>query len=180
MPLHCWNQSTFKRVDELWGSFEALGENAFCSKNYEKVTILITTYQVDAINETIDVEVGNLVSKVRIKELGFSDDSPVLQATRTKSPLRMHSDKEESFSGSSFEATKIQSPARSDRSWTQVEEEALEAIYLGKENITEDVMSWEDGGRHMGEADILGINPIKGSTVNEEALKEDGLTVEDK
>ncbi|KAK9035814.1 hypothetical protein V6N11_077843 [Hibiscus sabdariffa] len=62
----------------------------------------------------------------------------------------------------------------------QVEEEALEAIYLGKENITEDVMSWEDGGRHMGEADILGINPIKGSTVNEEALKEDGLTVEDK
>ncbi|KAK8527651.1 hypothetical protein V6N12_054856 [Hibiscus sabdariffa] len=41
-------------------------------------------------------------------------------------------------------------------------------------------MSWEDGGRLMGEADILGNSPIKGSTVNEEALKEDGLTVEDK
>ncbi|KAK8706362.1 hypothetical protein V6N13_049931 [Hibiscus sabdariffa] len=32
VPPHCWNQITFKRVAELWGSFEALGENALRSK----------------------------------------------------------------------------------------------------------------------------------------------------
>ncbi|KAK8500338.1 hypothetical protein V6N12_068825 [Hibiscus sabdariffa] len=45
------------------------------------------------------------------------------------------------------------------RSWTQVEEDAMEAFYLRKENI-KDVMMKEVGGRHMGEAEILGSSPL--------------------
>ncbi|KAK8540423.1 hypothetical protein V6N13_008845 [Hibiscus sabdariffa] len=110
MPLHCWNQCTFKRMAKLWGSFEALGENTFRFKNCEKVTVLITTFQVETIDEVIEIEVGNLVFKVRIKEFGFSDDSTALQPGRAKTPIRTDGDKEESISGSSSEADKIQSP----------------------------------------------------------------------
>ncbi|KAK8643910.1 hypothetical protein V6N13_013187 [Hibiscus sabdariffa] len=36
IPLHCWNDASLRRVTELWGSFEALGENANHSLNCEK------------------------------------------------------------------------------------------------------------------------------------------------
>ncbi|KAK8502133.1 hypothetical protein V6N12_012583 [Hibiscus sabdariffa] len=62
----------------------------------------------------------------------------------------------------------------------KVEEDAIEAIYLGKENIKEDVMMKEVGGRHMGEAEILGSSPIMRSAVNEEALKRNVISVVDK
>ncbi|KAK8486986.1 hypothetical protein V6N11_061059 [Hibiscus sabdariffa] len=116
----------------------------------------------------------------RIKELGFYDDSVALQSARAKTPLRTDGNKEESFFGSSSEADKFQSPVRSNWSWTQVEEDALEAIYLEKENIKEDVMMKEVGGRHMGEAEILGSSPLIRSAVNEEAQEGNTFRAENK
>ncbi|KAK8514616.1 hypothetical protein V6N12_057515 [Hibiscus sabdariffa] len=94
--------------------------------------------------------------------------------------LRTDGDKEESISSSSSETDKFQSPVRSNRSWTQVEEDATEAIYPGKENIKENVMMKEVGGRHMGEAEILGSSPLMRSAVIEKALKGNVFSVEDK
>ncbi|KAK8628043.1 hypothetical protein V6N13_063755 [Hibiscus sabdariffa] len=113
---------------------------------------------------------GNLIFKVRVKEIGFSDDSPVLP--EAKSLLKMEEGKGESFSGSSFETEKFQSSAKSDRSRTQVEEEAMEAIFLGKDINNEDALIREKGGKHLGEIDMLGSSPLKCSAVNKEVLKE--------
>ncbi|KAK8628431.1 hypothetical protein V6N13_064138 [Hibiscus sabdariffa] len=175
MPLHCWNQCTFKRVATLWGSFEALGENAFRSKNCEKVTILITTNQVERIDEVVEIEVGNLIFKVRILELGFSDESPELQPTRVKSSFRTNGDNDGISSGSSSESGKTQSPAKSNRCWTQVEEEALEAILFGKDHNNDEGMLGKEGGRRVEDADILGCSPIKVSADNDKILKENSI-----
>ncbi|KAK8477555.1 hypothetical protein V6N11_007388 [Hibiscus sabdariffa] len=152
-------RKTYKRIqghvvdEELWELKRSLV--GVMAMNCEKV---------------IEVEVGNLISKVRVKELGFTDDSPVLP--EAKSSLRMEEDKGESFSGFQF-----QSSVKSDRSRTQVEEEAMGAIFLGKDINNEDVLIREKGGKQLEEIDMLGSTPLKGSAVNEEALKENA-TVE--
>ncbi|KAK8593247.1 hypothetical protein V6N13_043152 [Hibiscus sabdariffa] len=56
----------------------------------------------------------------------------------------------------------------------------MEAIYRKKENIKEDVMMKEVGGRHMGEAEILGSSPLMRSAVNEEAQEGNVFSVENK
>ncbi|KAK8583219.1 hypothetical protein V6N13_021931 [Hibiscus sabdariffa] len=178
VPLHCWNRCTFKRVAGLWGSFEALGENAFRSKNCEKVTILITTNQVERIDEIVDIEVGNLIFKVRVMELGFSDESPELQPTRVKSSVRTNCDKDGSSSGSSSESEKTQSPAKSDRCWTQVEEEAMEAILLRKDHNNDEGMFGKEDDRHLGDVDLLGCSPIKVYADNDNILKGNSIVKE--
>ncbi|KAK8636692.1 hypothetical protein V6N13_124432 [Hibiscus sabdariffa] len=45
VPLHCWNGTTFRRLAQLWGDFEAFGENLDCSVNFEKMKVLISTNQ---------------------------------------------------------------------------------------------------------------------------------------
>ncbi|KAK8680150.1 hypothetical protein V6N13_109103 [Hibiscus sabdariffa] len=56
MSLHCWNHGTIKRVVELWGSFEALGENANQFKDCEMVSVLITTNHERRIDEIVEIE----------------------------------------------------------------------------------------------------------------------------
>ncbi|KAK8686179.1 hypothetical protein V6N13_125206 [Hibiscus sabdariffa] len=75
IPLHCWNHVTLKRVAELWGKLEALGENAEHVINCEKVTMLISTYQCNRIEELVELEVGEKTSSILVKELGLSDNS---------------------------------------------------------------------------------------------------------
>ncbi|KAK8694817.1 hypothetical protein V6N13_072361 [Hibiscus sabdariffa] len=43
VSLHCWNGTTFKRLAQLWGDFEAFGENMNCSVDCEKMKVLIVT-----------------------------------------------------------------------------------------------------------------------------------------
>ncbi|KAK8658071.1 hypothetical protein V6N13_036283 [Hibiscus sabdariffa] len=75
IPLHCWNSTTLKRVAELWGSFEAFGENLQHRHDCEKVTILISTKQVKWIDEVVELEVGNLLYEIRVLEQGFRDST---------------------------------------------------------------------------------------------------------
>ncbi|KAK8628731.1 hypothetical protein V6N13_009314 [Hibiscus sabdariffa] len=51
IPLHYWNQETFRRIVELWGSLEVLGENSTQSLDCEKLTILISTKQTHKIDK---------------------------------------------------------------------------------------------------------------------------------
>ncbi|KAK8557124.1 hypothetical protein V6N13_035228 [Hibiscus sabdariffa] len=75
VPLHCWNSTTLKRLANLWGNFEALGENADHVLDCEKVSILITTNHAKRIEEVVEIELGNMVYEIGVFELGFSDSS---------------------------------------------------------------------------------------------------------
>ncbi|KAK8633088.1 hypothetical protein V6N13_013942 [Hibiscus sabdariffa] len=55
IPIHCWNDTTLKRLADLWGNFEAVGENAAHTKDCEKVIILITTEISNRIEEVVEI-----------------------------------------------------------------------------------------------------------------------------
>ncbi|KAK8573879.1 hypothetical protein V6N13_096810 [Hibiscus sabdariffa] len=76
VPLHCWNGTTFRRLAQLWGEFDAFGENLDCNVDCEKMTVLITTSRAQKICEVVDLEVGNVIFNIRIAEVGFIDSSP--------------------------------------------------------------------------------------------------------
>ncbi|KAK8684000.1 hypothetical protein V6N13_040038 [Hibiscus sabdariffa] len=67
--LHCWNHNTFKNIAELWGEMLALGENAFYSFGVERMTILISTSQLEKINSVVQLEAGKEQFSFRISEL---------------------------------------------------------------------------------------------------------------
>ncbi|KAL4295278.1 hypothetical protein GQ457_12G029200 [Hibiscus cannabinus] len=75
IPLHCWNHVTLRRLAELWGSFEVVGENFNMKKDCEKVTILIFTGFVKETEEQVEIEVGDIRYVVRVKEIGLSENS---------------------------------------------------------------------------------------------------------
>ncbi|KAK8680074.1 hypothetical protein V6N13_109028 [Hibiscus sabdariffa] len=77
IPLQCWNHVAIKRFAELWGKFEAFGENLNHSKDCDKVTTLITTTILQRIEEEVEINVGSIYYVVRVVELGFSDNSGV-------------------------------------------------------------------------------------------------------
>ncbi|KAK8662392.1 hypothetical protein V6N13_091970 [Hibiscus sabdariffa] len=72
LPLHCWSQTTFKRIAKSWGSLLALGENGNQSLDCEKVTLLMSTKQRNNLDDVLELEAGRDVFLVRIKELGFN------------------------------------------------------------------------------------------------------------
>ncbi|KAK8632986.1 hypothetical protein V6N13_013841 [Hibiscus sabdariffa] len=73
LPLHCWNGESLKKIAEIWGKVEALGLNANHTHDCEKATILITTRHVRRIEEMVELEVGENVFLVYVRELGFTD-----------------------------------------------------------------------------------------------------------
>ncbi|KAK8549687.1 hypothetical protein V6N13_073467 [Hibiscus sabdariffa] len=73
LPLHCWNAVTLKRLAELWGTLDALGVNSNHTRDCEKVTVLISTNQVQKIEEVVDVEIGDRLFEVGVVELDFTD-----------------------------------------------------------------------------------------------------------
>ncbi|KAK8663537.1 hypothetical protein V6N13_083353 [Hibiscus sabdariffa] len=74
VPLHCWNGTTFKRLAQLWGDFEAFGENPNCSIDCENMKVLISTNLDQRICDVVELEVGNFVYDVRIMEVGYMDN----------------------------------------------------------------------------------------------------------
>ncbi|KAK8685264.1 hypothetical protein V6N13_041269 [Hibiscus sabdariffa] len=75
LPLHCWNEVTLRRLAEVWGAVEAFGENVNRVMDCEKVSILISTDIAGRIEESVEIEVGNIVHEVIIFEMGFKDTS---------------------------------------------------------------------------------------------------------
>ncbi|KAL4387533.1 hypothetical protein GQ457_09G008630 [Hibiscus cannabinus] len=105
LPLHCWNLVTLKKVAALWGSFEALGENANQCMDCEKVTVLITTKQMEKISEVIEIEVDSFVYKMMVMEIGFSD-----------TPKKLLSPKKDEDGESSHQSSHIQTESSADSS----------------------------------------------------------------
>ncbi|KAK8665389.1 hypothetical protein V6N13_005558 [Hibiscus sabdariffa] len=75
VPLHCWNGTTFRRLAQLWGEFEAFDENLNCSVDCEKMKVLISTNKDQKIWDVVGLGVGSFVYNVRIVEVGFMDIS---------------------------------------------------------------------------------------------------------
>ncbi|KAK8553272.1 hypothetical protein V6N13_105190 [Hibiscus sabdariffa] len=63
LPLQCWNHLTLKRIAELWGSFESLGENASKSLDCEKITVLLVTNHVNGIRDGPEKKFGDSSSE---------------------------------------------------------------------------------------------------------------------
>ncbi|KAK8576235.1 hypothetical protein V6N13_090711 [Hibiscus sabdariffa] len=106
LPLHCWNSVSLKKIAALWGSFEALGENDNHSLDCEKATVLISTNQVKRIEEVIEVEIGDKVFQIGIKEIGFNDGTSYPLCNKWKKVEKVNEKTEESVSESKSEIEK--------------------------------------------------------------------------
>ncbi|KAK8633240.1 hypothetical protein V6N13_014088 [Hibiscus sabdariffa] len=150
VPLHCWNGTTFKRLAQLWGDFEAFGENLNCSVDCEKMKVLILTNQEQSIREVVELEVGNSIYAIRIMEMGFTDTSSkkvIIGKERNPQKQRKLSMSEVSSSSES------RSPVNGDLKRSQEIEVSLKTCNLGihpnheKEDVAMgNVSSLEDRG----------------------------------
>ncbi|KAL4310802.1 hypothetical protein GQ457_01G033160 [Hibiscus cannabinus] len=156
IPLHCWNSTTLKSVAELWGSFEAFGENLQHRLDCEKVTILISTKQVKRIDEVVELEVGNFLYEIRVVEQGFRDSTSDLLLAKKPSHTQEVNVNSEDSSEAAF-------PVESDINCF-AEDEALNAVFVGKDSNNIEEHAGEDVARQIGESIMSGY-----------ALKEDSL-----
>ncbi|KAL4335968.1 hypothetical protein GQ457_07G015910 [Hibiscus cannabinus] len=178
IPLHCWNYTTFKRVAEAFGYLLALGENATCCGDRDKVNILISTNQIRRIEEVIELEVGRDIFMVRLEEMGLNDqyvrsqNQGGISAPRSK----IGSKSGDSSSVSCSEPYRNEYQATKDNNTRVVEDEAI--MTMSMENRFNNGASINDinDSRHVGETDILGSSSNDRRTglgVEENALTKD-------
>ncbi|KAK8675058.1 hypothetical protein V6N13_033131 [Hibiscus sabdariffa] len=154
VPLHCWNHTTLKRVAELWGTFEAFGENASHLLDCEKVTILVITNRDKKIEEVIEIEVDNMIYNVHVMEIGFSDNSAFFQSSKVKQSLR--DEKTNQGLESKSESSSIGSDKSSSagcRSVDRMEDGALNENCFGTVFNINEVLPNTEFTRKLGEED---------------------------
>ncbi|KAK8554965.1 hypothetical protein V6N13_103699 [Hibiscus sabdariffa] len=154
--LHCWNQITLSRLAELWGSLEALGENANHTMDCEKVSVLITTSVDSKIFETVEIEVGNHSFLVRVEEKGLVDCSaqcPV--GYKLKKSLEKPKHVNESTTASPTRSTFSASSSK-ECPWMEVEDDAINAVLADKEFSNSCFME-NCTGNPLGEEELMGM-----------------------
>ncbi|KAK8639864.1 hypothetical protein V6N13_138230 [Hibiscus sabdariffa] len=82
VPTATWDHIRF------WGSFESLGVNASKSLDFEKITVLLVTNHVSNIDDVVEVVNADLLSDVRIIEIGLYDESMVSSKMVEKDGIR--------------------------------------------------------------------------------------------
>ncbi|KAL4342271.1 hypothetical protein GQ457_08G027490 [Hibiscus cannabinus] len=147
IPMHCWNQTTFNRIAEIWGTFLALGENANQSLDGEKITLLISAKQRNNLDGVLELEAGREFYLVRVKELGFNIHLAAKPKEPAKNPVL---EKGESSSDSSSVKYHRSSPTNCKSS---TNDDSINAIRLGITKIEE-----LDIPRQVGE-DFISGNP---------------------
>ncbi|KAK8716138.1 hypothetical protein V6N13_043456 [Hibiscus sabdariffa] len=155
--LHCWNHVTIKRLAELWGTFEALGENANCVKDCEKVIVLISTQNVQKIEEMVEIEVGDRIHLVRVLETGFSDNSNIMRKESAEGKGRTGSIQTIKGSQSSFSSSESSRSGSSEEvrgSKHHEEDEALNGCFIGREQNDIRSTDTREPNRHLGERDV--------------------------
>ncbi|KAK8613649.1 hypothetical protein V6N13_101406 [Hibiscus sabdariffa] len=160
LPLHCWNSVSLKKIAALWGSFEALGENDNHSLDCEKATVLISANQVKRIEEVIEVEIGDKVFQIGIKEIGFNDGTPYPLCNKWKKVEKVNEKTEESVSESKAETEKKdKAEVEVDRSWSGMKEEAQEAMLAGRDFINEGNREKETSMGKINFSELMGEVP---------------------
>ncbi|KAL4271259.1 hypothetical protein GQ457_13G026050 [Hibiscus cannabinus] len=161
LPLHCWNSVSLKKVADLWGVFEALGENVKHSLDCEKATVLISTNQVKKIDEVIEVEIGDRVFQVGVKEIGFNDGTLYPLCNQRKKTEKSFEKSDESVS-ESVSDLKLDSEKKrleaveDDRSCSGTEVEVLNAMCAEKDRIKILNRENEICGDKIIEAELMG------------------------
>ncbi|KAL4342458.1 hypothetical protein GQ457_08G019930 [Hibiscus cannabinus] len=136
LPLHCWNGVSLKRIADCWGAVKALGVNANHTHDCEKVTVLISTKYVPRIEKVIEVEIGEKMFPVYVREVGFSDGTSYPLCNNWNKGMGEVEEQEETKSNSNSNLEVKESVAvDGDRSSSGTEGEALEAMCAEKENI---------------------------------------------
>ncbi|KAK8549479.1 hypothetical protein V6N13_027231 [Hibiscus sabdariffa] len=150
IPLHCWNNTTLKRVAELWGSFEAFGENLHHRHDCVKVTILISTKQFKRIDEVVELEVGNLLYEIRVVEQGFKDS--------TSDPLmaKKHEMQESESVSESKSGQEKKENVEDDRSCSDAEVEAFNVMCAEKDLNKCMNREKENVGGQINEEELMG------------------------
>ncbi|KAL4363278.1 hypothetical protein GQ457_04G006140 [Hibiscus cannabinus] len=133
LPLHCWNQTTFKRIVESWGSLLTLGENGNQCLDCEKVTLLISTKQRNNLDVVMELEAGRDIFLVRIKELGFNIHGMPKANVDNKNDKVPPADMEvvESSSASSSEKEVRQTQVSGDNQKSPLNDASFNAVSLG-------------------------------------------------
>ncbi|KAK8685156.1 hypothetical protein V6N13_041164 [Hibiscus sabdariffa] len=153
-----------KRLAELWGTFEAFGENLNHLKYCEKVTTLITTNILHRIEEEVEINVGSIYYVVRVVELGFSDNSGVAQRCENEhgsgGEVDSSSEQEnDSVSESSSETNRNSRPINGgDNKWPTMEDgDKLIENSFGNDYGETTIKEPMNDGRKLGEMDVMGI-----------------------
>ncbi|KAK8701470.1 hypothetical protein V6N13_019857 [Hibiscus sabdariffa] len=128
LPLHCWNSVTLKKIAELWGTFEALGANFKHSLDCEKVTVLIATNQARRIEEIVEVDLGDRVFQVNVKEIGFNDGTTYPLSNNGKDILEESEKSDESTGVSKLSVEERMEVESVDRSRPGMEAEVLQSL----------------------------------------------------
>ncbi|KAK8615057.1 hypothetical protein V6N13_068843 [Hibiscus sabdariffa] len=155
IPLHCWNHTTVRRVGELWGTFEAFGENIKHDKDCEKVSVLISTSQKKKIEEVIEVKVGGTIFEVSVRELGFSDNSSVGMVVKNDT-IKKNTNEDSESTAESVSALEKKLSSDGDRSQSRMEEEALNAMCVDKNFIYCQAQGSEEACYQLGESEQIG------------------------
>ncbi|KAE8658559.1 hypothetical protein F3Y22_tig00116971pilonHSYRG00794 [Hibiscus syriacus] len=155
--LHCWNHITLKRVADLWGNFESLGENTNHSIDCENVTILITTNLYKRIDETVEIEIGNNIHLVRVLEIGIPDDVGTTTQWGIKQKLKRGSnDHKEAFHMSSTEEDNSGASSAKFERTEEVRVAELIACCFGNEFIRNDDTQLHEKSCHLNESELSG------------------------
>ncbi|KAK8358860.1 hypothetical protein V6Z12_A04G052900 [Gossypium hirsutum] len=82
IPLHSWNYQTTKRVVDLWGEIIAMGKNFTMTNTFEKIDILISTKQVNRIDEVEDLRLREDEAPSKKESVNKSEKEVSLEGSR--------------------------------------------------------------------------------------------------
>ncbi|KAK8624149.1 hypothetical protein V6N13_065502 [Hibiscus sabdariffa] len=156
VPIHCWNGTTFRRLAQLWGEFEAFGENLDCSVDCEKMKVLITTSRAQKICEVVELEVGNIIFDIRISEVGFVDNSPKNRETVTVKSMQK---KGSPVSPSLSESFRSEGPTKEVTQQARAGEEAFSEVNIGKQSNHRFVGAVMGKGSSIADRELMGEEP---------------------
>ncbi|KAK8549317.1 hypothetical protein V6N13_008993 [Hibiscus sabdariffa] len=130
MPLHCWNLTTFKRVVELWGTFEEIGENAW------------TLYRryIKPLNG--GVKLGNKLCSAKQR---------VGERVKPSVTVKLDSTDGDCSSEPTSDSVRSRTPVSTARVNCLETEKTINAICMGKSSYADTILDNRDVLRHVGE-----------------------------
>lgn len=68
IPLHLWNAQTFLNIGKLWGEVVLIAEDILKDLSFSVGKVLISTREVDLINQLVEINNFDCVSQIRVME----------------------------------------------------------------------------------------------------------------
>ncbi|KAK8671395.1 hypothetical protein V6N13_037991 [Hibiscus sabdariffa] len=148
-----------EKLAGLWGTFESLGENDKHTLDCEKVRVLIATNQVKQMEETIDVEIGDSVFQVSVREVGFHDGTSYPLCNNGNSEMADSEKIDESTSTSKSDMVRSKSENEVDWNRPGMEEEEIQARWVERNCINGDSWDNETSRGHIKFSELVGGLP---------------------